>query len=185
PAEAETLLKSEPTRDLADLLTQVNKTLGGVQAGKGTLGKLLTDPQAYDALIKLLKSSNEAVEQSKETLAEAQPDLAAIKKLPLLRSYVEDPDSLLDRAGMERNHREFAESELFAPGGTTLTKRGRDTLDAVAEWVNGFSQKGSEVVVVGYADPKKAGKTATHTTRQQAEAVVAYLKKNHKVHKLS
>src|SRR5262249_61228792 len=104
PAEAETLLKSEPTRDLADLLTQVNKTLGGVQAGKGTLGKLLTDPQAYDALIKLLKSSNEAVEQSKETLAEAQRDLAAIKKLPLLRSYVEDPDSLLDRAGMERNH---------------------------------------------------------------------------------
>lgn len=181
-----TLLKSEPGPELTDTLKRVDKTLSNIQAGKGTVGKLLTDPSAYEKLLELINNSNDAVKQSKEAIATAQTDLEAIKRLPIIRNYISDPNSVLDRAGMERNMKYFAETELFEAGRSSLTANGKEKLKEVGEWANGFSQKGSEVVIVAYADPskKKDAKDASHLTRQQADAVMEHLKKFHKIHKL-
>jgi phospholipid/cholesterol/gamma-HCH transport system substrate-binding protein len=172
------LLQSEPTPELADLLGQVNTTLAGVRNGEGTLGKLTTDPEAYRALVELLH-------QSKDTMTAFQQDAEAVKKLPLVGKYVEDPAALLDRPNSERNRKYFAEEDLFEPGRAVLTATGKQRLDELAPWLEGMKHKGSEVVVVAFADPKAANPRSAKTlTQQQSEAVCDYLKKQHAIQKM-
>ena len=184
-APEDALLASEPSAELADVLGNVGKALEGIQSGQGSLGKLLNDPQAYDSLVTLLRTSNDAVDRSKETMTSIQRDADALKRLPLIGGYIEDPTALLVRPKSERNRRVYAEDELFEPGRAVLTARGRESLDAIASWLEGLKHKGSDVVIVTYADPKTGNpKTASTITRQQSEAVISYLKDNHKVQKL-
>jgi phospholipid/cholesterol/gamma-HCH transport system substrate-binding protein len=185
PAGEDALLRSEPSADLADVVGQVGDALRGIQAGKGTLGQLVQDPQAYEALVALLRQSTDAVEKGKDTMTSIQRDADALKRLPLVGRYVEDPVALLVRSNAERNRQCFAEEELFEPGRAVLTAQGRERLDRLAPWLEGLKHKGSEVVVVAYADPKRsAPKPALEVTRQQSEAVVEYLKKQHAVQKM-
>jgi phospholipid/cholesterol/gamma-HCH transport system substrate-binding protein len=178
PAAEDALLESEPSTELADVLGQVKQTLQGIQNGDGTLGKLARDPQAYDALLDLLH-------QGRETVASIGQGADAVKHMPLVRDYVEDPTSLLVRPDCERNRQYFAESELFEPGRAVLTAQGRQRLDNLAPWLEGMKHKGSEVVVVAYADPHKSTATlARALTRQQSEAVCDYLKKQHAIQKM-
>ncbi len=178
PATEDALLASEPSAELADVLGQVQQTLQGIHNGDGTLGKLARDPQAYDALLDLLH-------QGRDTMASIGQDAAAVKRLPLVRNYVEDPTSLLVRPDCERNRRCFAESELFEPGRAVLTAQGRQRLDDLAPWLEGMKHKGSEVVVVAYADPHTSTPSLAQTlTRQQSEAVCDYLKKQHAIQKM-
>jgi hypothetical protein len=53
-------------------------------------------------------------------------------------------------------------------------------------WLSGLKHKGSEVVVVSYADPKKSPDTrnALQVTRSQSEAVVSHLR-SRGAHKMS
>ncbi len=119
-------------------------------------------------------------------MAAIQRDADALKKVPIIGGYVEDPVALLVRSDCERNRRTFAESELFEPGRAVLTASGREGLDQLGPWLSGLKHKGSEVVVVSYADASKKAeaKTALSITRQQSESVAAYLKKQHSAHKL-
>jgi phospholipid/cholesterol/gamma-HCH transport system substrate-binding protein len=48
-------------RDLSNTLAQVNALVSGINDGKGTLGKLTTDEQAYTNLNKLLSASTDLV----------------------------------------------------------------------------------------------------------------------------
>jgi len=184
-ADEDALLPSAPTAELADVLGDVGVALKGVQKGEGTLGKLVKDPAAYEALLALLQNSNDAVDRSKDAMSAVQRDADALKKLPLIGGYVEDPTAMLVRSNCERNRRIFAESELFEPGRAVLTAGGREKLNELTPWLSGLKHKGSDVVVVSYADPKKTkeAKTALAVSRQQSEAVAAYLKK-HGAHKL-
>jgi phospholipid/cholesterol/gamma-HCH transport system substrate-binding protein len=178
PAAEDTLLTSEPSTELADVLGQVKQTLQGIQDGDGTLGKLAHDPQAYDALLELLH-------QGRDTLTSIGQGADAVKHMPLVRDYVEDPTGLLVRPNCERNRQYFAESELFEPGRAVLTAQGRERLDNLAPWLEGMKHKGSEVVVVSYADPNKSKpKLAQALTRQQSESVCDYLKKQHAIQKM-
>ncbi len=171
-------LASRPTSDLAEVLTQVRSTLHEVREGQGTLGKLVKDPEVYAALITVLQ-------QSHQTLTSIQQDADALKRLPVVRSYVEDPQALLVRPDCERNRRCFAEAELFEPGRAVLTTEGRRRLGEVAPWLAGLKHKGSEVVVVAYADPRTDDPVFARTlTRQQSEAVCTYLKEHHAVQKM-
>jgi phospholipid/cholesterol/gamma-HCH transport system substrate-binding protein len=184
-AENNALLASEPSLELADVLGQVGNALRGVQEGKGTLGRLAKDPRAYEAFLTLLQSGTEAVEKSKDTMASIQRDADALKKVPLLGGYIEDPVALLVRSNCERNRRIFTESELFDPGRAVLTAQGKEKLNELAPWLEGLKHKGSEVVVVSYANPKTSdSKPAVTITRQQSEAVVNFLKNKHKIHKM-
>jgi phospholipid/cholesterol/gamma-HCH transport system substrate-binding protein len=178
PAAEDALLESEPSTELADVLGQVKQTLQGIQGGEGTLGKLARDPQAYDALLALLQ-------QGRDTMVSIGQGADAVKQMPVVRNYVEDPTSLLVRPNCERNRQCFAESELFEPGRAVLTAQGRQRLDGLAPWLEGMKHKGSEVVVVAYADPNKAVPSLAQTlTRQQSEAVCDYLKKQHAIQKM-
>ncbi|MHB1425111.1 MAG: MlaD family protein [Gemmataceae bacterium] len=178
PAAEDALLESENGTELADVLGQVKQTLEGIQKGDGTLGKLARDPQAYDALLDLLH-------QGRDAMISIGQGADAVKQMPVVRDYVEDAASLLVRPNCERNRQYFAESELFEPGRSVLTAQGRERLDNLAPWLEGMKHKGSEVVVVAYADPRKASpKLAQALTRQQSEAVCDYLKKQHSIQKM-
>jgi phospholipid/cholesterol/gamma-HCH transport system substrate-binding protein len=178
PVADNALLQSETTPELSDLLNQINSTLVGVRNGEGTLGKLTTDPEAYRALVELLH-------QSKDTMTAVQQDAEAVKKLPLVGKYVEDPAALLNRPNCERNRKCFAEEDLFEPGRAVLTAQGKQRLDELAPWLEGLKHKGSEVVVAAYADPKTAQpRSARALTQQQSEAVCEYLKKQHAIQKM-
>ncbi len=178
PVADNALLQSETTPELSDLLNQVNSTLAGVRNGEGTLGKLTTDPEAYRALVELLH-------QSKDTMTAVQQDAEAVKKLPLVGKYVEDPTGLLNRPNCERNRKCFAEEDLFEPGRAVLTAQGKQRLDELAPWLEGLKHKGSEVVIATYADPKTAQPRSARTlTQQQSEAVCEYLKKQYAIQKM-
>jgi phospholipid/cholesterol/gamma-HCH transport system substrate-binding protein len=171
-------LTSRSTNDLTDVLGQVNAALEGIRNGQGTVGKLVQDPEAYTSMLALLQ-------QSRDTLASFQQDAEALKRLPVVRGYVEDPHALLIRSDCERNRQCFPEEDLFEPGRAVLTATGRQRLDGLAPWLTSFKHKGSEVVIVAYADPKRIDpNVARALTRQQSEAVCAYLKERHSVQKI-
>jgi phospholipid/cholesterol/gamma-HCH transport system substrate-binding protein len=178
PIEENGLLASKPSAELTDILGQVNSALAEIREGQGTVGKLLKDPQAYGQLIATLQ-------QSKDTLESFKQDADALKRLPVVRNYVEDPEALLVRPHCERNRKWFAEGDLFEPGRAVLTADGRQRLDELAPWLAGLKHKGSEIVVVAYADPQGPHAHLARTvTRQQSEAVCAYLKGHHAVQKM-
>jgi hypothetical protein len=176
--EDNAVLKSKPTTELTDVLEQVRTTLDSVVEGQGTVGKLARDPQAYDTLVGTLKSIQGAAQS-------IQVDAEAVKKLPLVGGYVEDPRALLDRPGHERNRKWFRESVLFEPGRAVLTRQGKAELDGLGSWFEGQNHSGSEVVVVAYADPANPDPaTARKLTQEQSKVVLEYLRDKHKIHKL-
>ncbi|HLN28280.1 MAG TPA: MlaD family protein [Gemmataceae bacterium] len=178
PVEDYAKLASKPATELTDVLMQMNTALDGLRDSQGTVAKLLKDPEAYDRVLAVLQ-------QTQQTLASFQQDADALKRLPVVRSYVEDPLVLLVRPNCERARQCFAATDLFEPGRAVLTDDGRRRLDELAPWLAGMKQKGSEVVVVAYADSHGPNLAVAQTiTRQQSEAVCEYLKKYHKVHKL-
>jgi phospholipid/cholesterol/gamma-HCH transport system substrate-binding protein len=185
-AAEDAMLASAPSAELADVLGEVGSALKGIQSGEGTLGRLAKDPKAYEALVGLIQNSTDAVDRSKDAMAAIQRDAEALKKVPIIGGYVEDPVALLVRGNAEKNRWTFAENELFEPGRAVLTAAGREKLDGLGPKLNGLKHKGSEIVVVSYADPTKKAeaKTAMNVTRQQSEAVVDYLKKQHSAHKV-
>ncbi len=165
PIEENGLLASKPSAELTDILGQVNNALADIREGQGTVGKLLKDPEAYGQLIA-------ALQQSKDTLESFKQD-------------AEDPEALLVRPNCECNRQCFAEGDLFEPGRAVLTADGRRRLDELAPWLAGLKHKGSEIVVVAYADPQGPNANlAKAITRQQSDAVCAYLKGHHAVQKM-
>jgi phospholipid/cholesterol/gamma-HCH transport system substrate-binding protein len=212
PVEDNAALASLPSSDFHDALNQLNSALETIRDGQGTLGKLIHDPETYTRLVTLLQQMNAALEdirdgqgtvgklvkdpeaytnvvallqQSRDTMCSLQQDADALKRLPVVRNYVEDPQSLLIRPDCQRNRRFFSERELFEPGQSVLTAEGRQRLDELGPWLAGLKQKGSEVVIVAYADPKSTGSGVARTlTKQQSEAVSAYLQGRHSVQKL-
>lgn len=179
PVESGAMLAARSTPDLNDVLGQVQATLGVIKDGNGTLGKLINDPDAYAGLVS-------AVKQGEQTLTSMQQSVDAFKKMPLVRSYVEDPVALLVRPNAERNRQVFAADELFEPGRAVLTEQGHQRLNALAPWLEGLKHKGSDVVVASYADPHRLEPSVSRVlTRLQSQAVCDYLTREHHVQKMS
>jgi len=178
PVEDNARIASRATSDLTDVLGQMHAALEGIRTGQGTVGKFMTDPEAYTRVVTLLQ-------QSHETLSTFQQDADALKRLPVVRSYVEDYQALLVRPTCARNRQCFAEAELFEPGRAVLTEEGRQRLNELGPWLAGLKCKGSDVVVASFADPKHTEPAVARTlTREQSEAVLAYLKRQHSIQKL-
>jgi phospholipid/cholesterol/gamma-HCH transport system substrate-binding protein len=185
PAAEGEMLAGTSAKELGDVLGDVGEAIEGVRNGDGTIGKLVRDPQVYEALVGLIRASNEAVEKSKDTMSSIQRDADALKRVPILGGYIDDPLGLLVRPSHERTRKVFPEADLFEPGRAVLLQKGKDKLDELASWFGEMKQKGSEVVVVSYADPKAGdAKAALAVSRQQSEAVAEYLKSSQKIHKL-
>jgi phospholipid/cholesterol/gamma-HCH transport system substrate-binding protein len=179
PVADQAVLASRPTPELSDLLSQVGNTLEEIRAGEGSLGKLVKDDEAYRELVKLLR-------QGGGTLASLKQGSDALKGLPLVRDYVQDPYKELVRPECTRNLRWFKEADLFEPGQAVLTAQGRQELDKLAPWLTGLKHKGSEVVVAAYADPDRLpdADLARAVTYKQSKAVCDYLTSQHGVHRM-
>lgn len=179
PVENGAQLAAEAPAELTDLLGHVDHTVQGIQAGKGTLGRLANDTQLHDDVVAMVR-------QGKETMAEFQRVSEAIHKLPLVGGYVENPLELLERPNCQRDRRFFGTGDLFESGQAVLTAQGRQRLDAIAPWLEGMKHKGSEVVIVAYANPAEtpSAQAARILTRQQSEAVADYLKQKHSIQKM-
>lgn len=171
--------------DSSDLMEDVGVALNGVQGGKGSLGKLATETQAHDAFVDLMHQGTKTLAKSEEAVATLQQDAEALKRIPVLGAYIEDPTALLQRYNCERQRRCYNASDLFEPGRAVLTAQGKSRMDALAPWLEGMKHAGSEVVIVAYADPHSADARAARVlTRQQSEAVCDYLKSKYAIQKM-
>jgi phospholipid/cholesterol/gamma-HCH transport system substrate-binding protein len=180
-------IASHSNADLSDLLKQTQTLLADVRDGQGTLGRLLKDDRAYTEVVAALEQTKQLMQKSQDAVQAVKQDADAIKRLPIVRSYVDDHVALLVRPTHERHRQVLAADALFEPGRAVLTDAGRTRLDEVASWLNGLKVKGSDIVVVSYADPKAepSQRAAAALTQKRSEVVCEYLKDQHKVHKLS
>jgi phospholipid/cholesterol/gamma-HCH transport system substrate-binding protein len=189
------------TRDLGDLMTEAGQTLREIRDSQGTLGKLLKSDEAHKEVLKLVQDTQQMVKkgqdtfdqgqqvlkEGKEALAALKQDAEAIKKLPLIRGYVtEDANALLYRPDQNSDRRIYAAMHLFEPGTATLSDMGRAHLSGLAPWFEAGKVKGSELVVVTYADPTSTelpSAAAQTLTLRRSEAVVNFLHDTMKAHK--
>jgi ABC-type transporter Mla subunit MlaD len=172
--------------ELADLLAQTQTMLAEVRNGQGTVGKLLKDDRAYSEVVSALRETRRLMERSQDTAQSLKQDADAIKRLPLVRSYVEDRTAMLVRPAQGRQRQVVRSDELFEPGRAVLTDGGRDKLNELAGWLNGLKASGSDVVIAAYADPatSPSSSAALALTQKQSEVIAAYLRDSHKVHKI-
>ncbi len=154
-----------------------------VRTGNGSLAKLVRDDELYQDLKGLAKDSRrevsnvtQFVEDGRATLKSVRQGTDAIAKMPLIRSYVEDPAALIVRPASRREAMTYNTDDLFEPGTALLTDGGKVHVGAVANWLAGLTSGKSEVVVAAYFDPTNRSQTpasAVELTRQQAEVVLA------------
>lgn len=173
------VIASKPFTDMNDVIDQAVALVDDVKSGRGTLGKVLRDEKVYDGLAGLMQRSQDAA-------TAIQQDADAIKRLPIVRSYVEDETELLVRHTGQRHRRVFDASELFEPKRAVLTESGKKKLDELGPWLTELRMYDSDVVVASYADSKAnlSAQVAQTLSLRQAEAVANYLKDQHDAHKL-
>ncbi len=133
-----------------------------------------------------LESLKTFVRNGQEAVTAIKQDAEAIKSMPIVRSYVEDPVSALVRPDCTRDRVVYLPEDFFEPGTSILTDSGKARLNECAAWLNGQQQKDSEVVVASFADPKSKDLTAASArtlTKKQAEAIAEYFR-GRGVHKM-
>jgi phospholipid/cholesterol/gamma-HCH transport system substrate-binding protein len=137
-------------------------------------------------VISTLEQTRKLVESSQAAARSIQQDTEAVKRLPIVRSYVDDATALLVRPAHVRHRQYLPAAALFEPHRAVLTADGRQRLDEIGQWLSGLRVKGSDVVVAAYADPKaEPTPAAAHTlTQKQSEVICDYLKSQHKAQKI-
>ncbi|CAN5533740.1 hypothetical protein BH10PLA2_BH10PLA2_19950 [soil metagenome] len=177
--ESGAMLTAHTTPELNDVLGQVQSTLAAIKDGTGTISKLINDPEAYTSLVS-------AVKQGEQSLTSMQQSVDAFKRMPVVRSYVEDPVALLVRPNAERNRQVFTPDELFESGRAVLTEPGKERLNALGPWLEGLKHKGSDIVVASFVDGKRLDpQVARVLTRQQSQAVCDHLMNQLKAQRMS
>ncbi|CAN5346862.1 hypothetical protein BH11PLA2_BH11PLA2_51570 [soil metagenome] len=199
-----------PTVDLAvaaEKLTKVadeaEKLLRDARTGNGTLGKLVTDDTLYRELTSLATDARAAtgkvekqadkveglVADGKETLKSVRQGTDALQKMPIVRNYVENANTLLVRPECRKESYDYNSADLFEPNTAILTEAGRGHLERLAGLLKSFysdpAKAKMDVVVAVLVDPADKSLTAgaaQELSRKQAEVVAEALKEQ-KVHK--
>jgi hypothetical protein len=186
--------------------------LRDVRAGKGSLGKLATDDTLYTELTAAMKDTRtllkradgavQTVEEKAESVDKLTADVDrltadargaiksvkqgtdAVQSLPIIRSYVVDPDRLLNRPDCHHLVYQYGGPDVFETDSAILTEEGRGHLTRLADALRKMNGK-AEVVVAATGDPQ-AEETAAgrELTRVRAEVVLNFLK-SHKGMKTS
>src|SRR5262249_11698336 len=119
-----------------DLTAAMQQTLKEFRDSTGTLSKLLKSDEANTQIDDLandtrqmvrqgqetIQRSQETLREIKETFAAVKQDAEAIKRLPLLRGYVQDNVALLYRPDQTCDSRSYAAEDLFEPGKAVLSE---------------------------------------------------------------
>ncbi|MEY4613334.1 MAG: hypothetical protein RL179_1307 [Planctomycetota bacterium] len=170
------LLASRNNPEFTEILGELSETLAKIRKGEGSLGKLTQDSKLYDSLVQLAN-------QSQQTMQAFQQDADALKKMPIVRGYVEDPMQMIVRSNTDMKRKSINSADIFESGSAILNAEGKKILDKASEWLMGFP-KDSDVVIAGLMSTgANERETLRLLTRQQAEAVTDYLKNNHGIHK--
>lgn len=163
-------------RELTTTLTEARGAIQEFRSGEGTLGKLAKNNEVYAEALSSLQDVRQMVNSVKQ-------NADAIKSLPVVRSYVVDPNKELIRPDCKRYRKWFPEDKLFEPGSAVLTAEGKKRLDDVAGWVNDAKDSNQDVVIAGFASPSLNPEFALALTQKQSQAVMDYLKTNYRVHR--
>lgn len=172
---------SADTRKLVKNLDETTTALRG-DAQKSLKGV----NESVEAVRNELEGMKTFVRNGQEAVTAIKQDAEAIKSMPIVRSYVEDPVSALVRPECDKDRVVYGPEQLFQTGTSILTEEGRARLNECAAWLNSQRQKNSEVVVAAFADPKSPDLTAPAAralTKKQAETITEYFKA-HGVHKM-
>ncbi len=198
PLSEPNLIRTERPTDLGDLMKQataslarldavseaaekglgeINTIAATVRKGEGSLGKLVQEDEAYRNLMSL-------TERGERTLHDLDENLAAMKRTwPISRYFNDrsffDRDRVLYHPGAVRDGRIFSEADLFEPGRSVLTARGRAKLDEVAIWFKRVIRPTTEVVIAAFTDATNEPDLAQILTQEQADAVRKYLVAKH------
>ncbi len=201
-----TELAAKDTPDLGTVVAKLDATaddaqalLKDVRAGKGSLGKLVTDDALYDDLAGLAKDSrtflkradgavqtvedkaadvDKLVADGRGAIKSAKQTADAVQSLPVIRSYVVDADRLLNRPDCRPVVFGYNVTDLFETGTAILTDDGRGHLTRLADGLRKVVTKG-DVVVAAVHDPADKGLTGVQVgelTRKRAEVVLDFLK---------
>ncbi len=170
--------------DTRKLVKNLDESVTAMRSdAKTTMAKIDKSVDAVNGEVAGLKTF---VRSGQEAVTSIKQDADAIKSMPIVRSYVEDPVSILLRPDCDRDRVVYPTAALFEPGTSTLTPDGRAKLDETAGWLRGLKPKNSEIVVAVFEDEKSKDVTtagAKELTKKQAETVVEHLR-NGNVHKM-
>jgi phospholipid/cholesterol/gamma-HCH transport system substrate-binding protein len=160
-------------RDARRLVNKAEQELGGVK----------------EEAVDLARDTRRLVNKAEQDLGAMKQEMGAVKqelrdtagRVPLMGRYVENPLPLLVRPRHERDRQVLAVTDLFErPDSAVLTPAGKKKLDGLADWLKKTKHKGSDVVVVAYADPAGGSTpTAKRYADEQAAAVRDYLVEKH------
>jgi outer membrane protein OmpA-like peptidoglycan-associated protein len=196
-------LTARETPDLGTVVAKLDATanetqalLKDVRAGKGSLGKLVTDDTLYDDLSGLAKDSraflkradtavttveakaadvDQVVADSRGVVKSAKQSVDAVQSLPVIRNYVVNADRLLNRPDCTPVVYQYAAADLFQTDSFTLTDEGRGHVTRLGDYLKKLNGK-VEVVIAAVGDPKAAETTAgVRLTEQRAAAVLKLL----------
>jgi flagellar motor protein MotB len=180
-------------KDTRETVSSAKGLIDDVKAGDGTLSKLIRDDGLYNDARKLIARTDRAVgalegeatnlhgfvSDGRDTLQSVKQGSDALKKMPIVRSYVEDAVAILVRPAMHRERWAFQSHDLFEPGSAALSREGQVHMNNMANVLKANRASGSEVAVAAFFDAADGSQTpsaALELTRKQAEAVAAHLK---------
>jgi phospholipid/cholesterol/gamma-HCH transport system substrate-binding protein len=169
-------LTAAESPSLEETLARLDEMLADAQAGKGTLGRLLTDES-------LFVEANRALREAGDVAGSVRESYAGLKDHWAVGGLMKDRYELLIRPQLTTYRRSFAESELFEPGRAVLTDSGLTRVDELVDWVRGFDSSNGELLVAGFLLDEKDGRLADVTSRKQAQAVLDRLVKTHAIHR--
>lgn len=193
-------LAAPAPQELAQLMSEATSTLGQIRgmagqaeqgiaqigaiatrinAGEGSLGRLLVSTEVHDQLVGVGRRGEKA-------LVELTENLEALKNTWPFSSYFEgrgfdDRERLLFRPGWTREGQIMTEGELFEPGRAALTPEGRQRVASLASWVQATAKDQTEVVVLAYTDAGMSENWAGILTQDQADAVRTELVDKHRI----
>lgn len=169
-------IASKDAPDWDGLVTRIDGIVRDVQAGKGTVGKLLRDEAMHDSIGKLIEKTDKVVGAIDE-------NYSSVKQSSFVGRWMKDRYELLVRPDCKTHRKVLGETELFEPGKAVLVAHGVEALDNVAAWIREYDAENCELLIAGFAGDEPNGRLAELTTQKQAQAVLEYLKTHQKIHK--
>jgi phospholipid/cholesterol/gamma-HCH transport system substrate-binding protein len=160
-------------------LGDVNAIVATIREGKGSLGRLVADEEAYRRLLALS-------DRGSRTLGDLEDNLAALKRTWPFTRYFEDRafydrEHVLFKPGSDRESKSLDPASLFEPGRSVLTPGGRKLLDEIASWFKRSKSSKTEIVIAAFSDDHRDPDLTQMLTQEQADSVRNYLVQRHSI----